>query len=447
MRQSLSPKPGVRLCSLAYASGFHFVCAIILGLFASAALAAAEADNDIRAEIVELPPLPEEPKPAPLKKAVIDSKSLQQPVVPKAPAADAGFRVVLKGPLTRNTELKQSDSPVLIKGNVVIPAGCTLKIGPGTVVTLQGDETAPAPQNGAPDARVGGVLWVWGTLSIEGVTGNPVEVSAKSGNDGSLLFFGGETSRIEGARFKNIAMTQTAGTVHWLNCEIVNAKHYALATGVATLTHCSLKSCGGLFASYTVGPWSLLVRRSLFENCKEGIILGSDPGETRLILERNHFIGTKGAHLRVLPTNATRVEARRVSEGQAGRTPTGLDIFIGENWYGTAAADEVDLRLIDRRADMSLRARLNIRPPAEKPYTDTGAGISAAAISATQKEQEPILKRLLAAHPFPKPKAEAAGTQTASATKPAPAGPKQEKEKSDKSSAAPMSKAVKRSDK
>jgi hypothetical protein len=193
-------------------------------------------------------------------------------------------------------------------------------------------------------------------------------------------------------------VTQTGGVCLWTNCEFAGASHYALASGAGLFTQCSFRNCGGIFANYKVGPWSLLVRRSLFDGCREGIVLGSDPGETRLIIEKNCFFRTRGAHIRVMPV----VNAQGVADTRAKAGDT--EFLIGENWYGSAVPEEAELRLVDCRVDPSVRARLNTRPPAERPYTNIGAGVSAGVLAATLREQQTVQQRLLQAHPLPQPK-------------------------------------------
>jgi hypothetical protein len=104
-----------------------------------------------------------------------------------------------------------------------------------------------------------------------------------------------------------------------------------------------------------------------------------------LIIEKNHFLNTRGAHIRAMNL-------------AGAATPKDSDIFIGENWYGTPQADEVDLRIADRRLDPRVKARLNIRPPASEPYTNIGGGVASEVLAESQKEQDAIAQKLLAAH-------------------------------------------------
>jgi hypothetical protein len=207
-------------------------------------------------------------------------------------------------------------------------------------------------------------------------------------------------------------VTQSSGVCQWTNCEFTNVPHYALAAGAGLFTHCSFRNCGGLFAAYNLGPWSLLARRNLFDGCREGIVLGADPGETRLIVEKNNFAKTRGANIRVMnPVTSKGVADAKARAGD-------LDLFIGENWYGSMLLEEAEMRLVDRRTDPSVRARLNTRPPAERPYANTGAGVSATILAATLREQQAAQQKLLQAHPSPKPQAQAQ-TQSAEAVPPA----------------------------
>src|SRR6185436_12457779 len=98
-------------------------------------------------------------------------------------------------------------------------------------------------------------------------------------------------------------------------------------------THCTFRNCGGIFATYNIAPWSLLLRKNIFDGCRECVVLGSDPGEARLIVEKNHFLRTRGANIRVMKVKTSGDSDNAVSD--AGKKPAALEFFIGENWYGS----------------------------------------------------------------------------------------------------------------
>lgn len=366
-------------------------------------------DDDIRAEIVPLPPLPSKPvttKPASKTAATQSIGALNGPIVPQNNKPDTsalqpkepGYNTVLSGTLHDGFfDLGPKESPILIRGNLIVAEDATIILHPGAVIHLRADPKAEKPLRDAPDPTLAAAIWVWGTLKAEGVTGNPIEVANLEKSPASLMMYGPAQSRIEGVRLKNINITQTDGVVLWNNCEFVTSNHYALAGGAGLFTHCNFKSCGGLFATYNVAPWSLLMRRNVFDGCREGVVLGSDPGETRLIVEKNHFLRTRGANIRTMPPKVA-VDA---SATEGAKKPALLELFIGENWYGSAQLEDVEPRLVDRRIDPSVAARLNTRPPAEHPYTNVGAGVPLAILAATLKEQEVAQQKLLQAHPQP----------------------------------------------
>ena len=367
-------------------------------------------DDDIRAEIVQLPPLPATPPPS--KRPVAKAGAVQNgaqgalngPVVPQnRPDTSAlqpkepGYVTVLSGTLHDGLfDLGPKESPILIRGNLIIAEDATVILHPGAVIHLRADPKGEKPLRDAPDPTLSAAIWVWGALKAEGVTGNPIEVSNLEKTPASLMLYGQTQNRIDGVRLKNVSVTQTDGVVQWNNCEFVSSNHYALAGGAGLFTHCNFKTCGGIFATYNVAPWSLLMRRNVFDGCREGVVLGSDPGETRLIVEKNHFLRTRGANIRAMPPKIAVDPNAVVAEG--AKKPAMLELFIGENWYGSQLLEDVEPRLVDRRIDPSVAARLNTRPPAEHPYTNVGAGVPATVLAATQKEQETMQQKLLQAH-------------------------------------------------
>jgi hypothetical protein len=334
------------------------------------------ASEIVKAEIVSLPALKKDDQPAKVPPQAF--------TVIRAP----GYGAVLAGTLTSTMELGPEDSPILIRGNLIIAPTGALKLKAGAVVQFQSAPQTDKPAPGQETAEKA-ALWVWGSLTTEGFTGNPVEFAAQGKDDGLLLLYGPAKSDLEGLRLKNVAVAQKDGTCIWTNCELFNVRHYALAGGSSLFTHCTFRNCGGIFAAYEADTWSLLIRKSIFDSCREGVLLGSDPGEARLIIEKNHFLNTRGAHLRVLPSARTACNARNKSSE--------LEFLIGENWYGNALPEEVDLRIVDKRIDPSLKARLNLRPPAELPYKNIGAGVTDMVLAATISEQQAAVQKLLAA--------------------------------------------------
>jgi len=350
---------------------------------------------------------------------------------------EPGYTLVLSGVLDANLELGPEQSPVLVRGSLAVPEGLTLKIKAGTCIHLRanaaetpaksdttplpptpsrsgegaGGRPAAAPSNAttappAPSPRA--AICVWGTLLTEGITGNPVEMINQEKTPAALLLYSPAQNKLDGVRLKDVGVTQASGVCSWTNCEFTGSPHYALAAGAALFTHCSFRNCGGIFATYDLGPWSLLARRNLFDGRREGIVLGSNPGDARLVIEKNNFAGARGAYIRVMPLPKTKAPPDRDPDhvGQASSLSYSgeFELLIGENWYGSALPEEAELHLVDRRIDPAVRARLNTRPPAERPYANTGAGVSAGVLAATLREQQAVQQRLLQAHPAPQPK-------------------------------------------
>jgi hypothetical protein len=321
--------------------------------------------------------------------ATADSPKSEKPADFRRPA-EPGYVTVLSGTLTEDLELSPQMSPVLIRGTFVVPEKIKLTVQSGTVVHLRGDpDASPAPA-GTPDPTQSAVMWIWGTLNANGATGDPAELLNQEKADASLLLYGANECRLDGLRLKGVSVAQSGGVAKWSNCEFIGSGSYAMAAGAALISQCSFRKFGGIFATYNVAPWSLLVRRNLFEHCREGIIIGSNPGEARLIVEQNHFIGTQGAHIRALPLGKSKA-------GADGKKPDDMEVLIGENWYGSSVPEEIDMRIVDRRNDPSIHARLNTRPPASQPYANIGAGMKATVLESTRKEQQSAEQKLLQA--------------------------------------------------
>lgn len=307
-------------------------------------------------------------------------------IVPVKPVTEPGYASVLSGTLTANTELNAETQPHLIRGVLIVPAKVTLKINAGATIHLRTDANAPKPlQAGVPDPFKGAAIWVYGTLLITGENGRPVEFAGQDKENANVLLYGAESSRIEGARFKGTDVAQNGGVCQWINCEFNDSKYYALASGAGQFTHCTFKKCGGIFAAYEEGPWALLVRRCLFDNCRDGVLLNRDPGQACLLVERNNFIGTRGANLRAMPRSG------------ATNSKSAEELLIGENWYGTTIEEDIDRRIVDRRTDPTIKAHLNTRPPSEKPYANTGAGAPQTSIANTLNDQQNASAKMLAA--------------------------------------------------
>src|SRR6185295_18226220 len=97
------------------------------------------------------------------------------------------------------------------RGILIVPAKVTLKINAGATVHLRSDTNAAKPAlAGAPDPAKSAVIWVYGTLIVEGVTGKPVEFTGIDKDiNANLLLYGSEQSKIEGARFKAVDVAQS----------------------------------------------------------------------------------------------------------------------------------------------------------------------------------------------------------------------------------------------
>lgn len=283
------------------------------------------------------------------------------------------FKKVLAGAIQSDLELKLEDSPVLLRGNVTVPVNVGLKIKAGCVLVFESSAS----------------LWIWGSLRTEGSPGHLVEFRTKEQGSAALLFYGNGESRLEGTRLNLLSITQNGGSCHWSNCEFKGVRHYALASGNGLFTHCLFQNCGGVFATYNEGPWSLLMRKNIFDECKEGIILGGNPGLPHLVVEKNSFINTTGANVRVAPiVDASGNKDQRISR-------TSHELLIGENWYGTSQEEKIELRIVDRRTHPALKHRINIRQPAGQPYVNIGAGVSPAILASTLVEQAEIQKHLI----------------------------------------------------
>src|SRR5439155_26530756 len=141
-----------------------------------------------------------------------------------------------------------------------------------------------------------------------------VEIAGQDKDNAQFLLYGGQQSKVESARLRACDIAQNGGLCQWINCEFNDAKYYALASGAGQFTHCSFKRCGGIFAAYEEGPWALLARKCLFENCRDGLMFGRDPGQACLIVEKNNFIGTQGSNLRMMPRPAAAFASKTPEE-------------------------------------------------------------------------------------------------------------------------------------
>lgn len=317
------------------------------------------------------------------------------PAVPP-PSNVPGFKTILYGELAEDIVAGPEHSPVLVRGILIVPAGRTLTLKPGVVLEIRPDPAAEAAgKPGQPDATKAGQLWIVGQLLAEAQPGKTSRITgpetAPPGTpQASIYFYGHAASRLEGARLQSVAVTQAAASkVLWLGCTFTNSQHYALASGAAVFEHCSFRQCGGIVAAYDQGPWALLALRCSFELCREGLVLGSNPGDDCLVFRHNNLTGTRGANLRAAPAGAPRRDAK-------GRALP-LEVLVGENWYGTSEPEAVDAKVVDIRSNAKLNARLNIRPPAPQPYGNAGANLPAEALQKSLKELEPLHARLLAA--------------------------------------------------
>ncbi|MBI3830707.1 MAG: hypothetical protein HY291_14390 [Planctomycetes bacterium] len=311
------------------------------------------------------------------------------------PSPVPGFKSLLCGELDQDLAIGPEHSPVLVRGACIVPAGRTLTLKAGAVLQLQPDPNlSPADKPGQPDPSKAGQLWVVGKLVAQGQAGKPAALSganAAQGSQSGLFFYGQERSELEGVKLTDVAVTQSGqGEVLWTACEILNARHYALAAGAAVFEHTSFRRCGGLFAAYANGPWALMAMRCSIEQCREGLVIGSDPGEECLVFRNNTLTGTQGANLRAAPAHPARLDAR-------GR-PVTTELLIGENWFGIAEPEVVDAKIVDVRSDPKIAMRLNTRPPEPQAYAHTGANVPAEVLAKSLKELEPVRIRLLAAY-------------------------------------------------
>jgi hypothetical protein len=305
-----------------------------------------------------------------------------------------GFKSLLCGELDQDLAIGPEHSPVLVRGACVVSAGRTLTLKAGAVLQLQPDPNlSPVDKPGQPDPSKAGQLWVVGKLVVQGQTGKPAAISganAAQGSQSGLFFYGQERSELEGVKLTDVSVTQSgSGEVLWTASEIQNARHYALAAGATVFEHTSFKRCGGLYAAYAGGPWALMAMRCSFEQCREGLVIGSDPGDDCLVFRNNALIGTQGANLRAAPAHPPRLDTR-------GR-PVTAELLIGENWYGIAEPEVVDAKIVDVRSDPKIAMRLNTRPPSPQAYAHTGVNVPAEVLVKSLKELEPIRTRLLAA--------------------------------------------------
>ncbi len=324
-------------------------------------------------------------------------KPLQVTNPPETPAnaartiekpTEPGFASVLTGTLSGDREIGSAALPHLIRGVLVVPSKTTLKIGVGATIHLRGDPSAKKPSEaGIPDPTRSAVIWVYGTLIVMGESGLPVEfVGLDKDCNASILLYGSERSRIDGARLRGVDVAQTGGVCQWVNCEFNETKYCALAGGAALYTHCSFKKCGGIFAAYDDGPWALLARKCLFESCRDGLMFARDPGQACLVVEKNNFIGTRGANLRMMPR-----------PGAVANPKAPEELLIGENWYGTRFDEEIEHRIVDNRSDRAIKAHLNTRPPAQRPYHNIGAGVGTDVAMAALEEQQAAAAKMMAA--------------------------------------------------
>jgi hypothetical protein len=331
------------------------------------------------AEVVDVPPLPTAPAVRKASERLAALSGYDGPAVP-------GYKLVLAGELTKDLAIGPEQSPALVRGVLIVPAERTLTLKSGAVLHLRPDPQATPPdKRGVPDPTKTGTLWVVGRVLCDALGGKATEISAPAPDEGGLFWYGTGMSELRGARLSRVSVTQGAGAVQWLGCELADAKHYALAAGSAFLIHCTFRRSGGVYAAYDAGPWALMVRGCLFENCREGLVFRNDPGAENLVVERNSFIGTRGAVLRALPTGAAKNGGKH-----------GPELLIGENWYGTSVPDRVDAAIVDRRSDPTIRIWLNTRPPAEKPYAQIGAGVPVESLARALKDAEKDRVRMLA---------------------------------------------------
>ncbi|MCW8129465.1 MAG: hypothetical protein KIS92_03695 [Planctomycetota bacterium] len=356
------------------------------------------ADGLPAAEVVDLAP----PK-AVTRETVRETKApaserVKEPGLPPAapPASGVpGYKGMLCGELTQDIVVDAEHSPVLVRGVCVVPAGRTLTLKPGAVLELQPDPHADAPEKpGQPDPTKAGQLWIVGKFAAEGRPGRAAQVrgtKAAAGAQNGIFFYGSEPSDLTYLNLTDVAVTQCGpGAVLWSACAFEGSKHYALASGAVAFLQCSFRRCGGLFAAYPNGVWALMAMRCEFQSCREGLVIGSDPGDECIVFRANALLDTSGANLRAEPAG----EPRRDANGK----PRRAELLIGENWYGNVPPEVVDAKIVDVRTNPRIPMRLNTRPPAAAPYENLGAHAPPEALAKALKELEPVRARFLAAY-------------------------------------------------
>jgi len=362
------------------------------------------ADGLPLAEVIELPD-PPAPKHAPAPKQdapkadapKADAPKATDATLPNTPASSApnsaanapapkpyvlpkvaNFALAVSGELTEDLTIGPEQSPLLIKGAFVVPAGKTLFIKPGVNVQFQPD--AEGAQAGDPSRA--GSLWVYGRLLADGLSGSAVAFSGTPKSRAAFYFYGKERSELRGVHLTDLSIAQSGGSVTWLGCEVKGASYYALSGGAALLMQCTFKNSGGVLATYEEARWALLVRGCRFDGGREGLAFGENSRDM-LSIDKNSFVNLQTTALRAWPGSGKR----------AART----DLLVGENYYGTNVPEEADARIADVRSDAKLRLRINTRPPAEQDYASAGAKASVETLARVLKETETQRTRMIEA--------------------------------------------------
>lgn len=287
-----------------------------------------------------------------------------------------GYKLIISGRLHKDLVVDKKHSPCLVQGSLVIPKGRTLALMPGSELRI-----LPDADNSKAKSRA--QLWCQGRFLADGLEGGAVRISGPDTGSAEIHFSSSSHSELRGVRLSGISITQMSSNVHWIGCVFDKSPYYAVASGAASFIHCTLRECGGILATYDKGKWALLVRRTSFEECEDGIVLGNDPGRKALDVKENSFTGTRGAHLRAWPKNGS-------------ATGTWREFLIGENWYGTTIPEQIDLKIMDGRTNRAIRARINTRAPALQAYRDCGAEASLSRITRTYHATTAARKEIVA---------------------------------------------------
>ncbi len=282
------------------------------------------------------------------------------------------YKLILTGQLDRDLVIEASQSPVLIQGILVIPKNRTLFLKPGVEIHIRPGRPSSSQEKTTSKHKSSdqvGQLWCLGKILADGLTGKDILIQGAPDERTEIFFYGQEQSELRGVNLTWISVTQNAGSVQWIACRLAAARHYALSSGAAVFLHCDFNRLGGIMATYDNGQWGLIASHCRFNSCGQGVVFATNPGADALIIDHNNFINTDGPVFRAWPLEPK------------NKKKVWQEFLIGENWYGTNIPEQIDARIHDYRTDRALKARINTRAPAEAPFKDTGANVSAATLT------------------------------------------------------------------